>query len=894
MENKISTNNHIKLTILDLFPSFNELNPKEEEMLLIFQGLNSFFNLKEILSTQKIIEIENTNQTSIIISLIKSNNIMATGFITIKQGEQWITLNYENKNKKMTSNLALSLIDCIKLKLYCDVKNKSQINSTFNNISINTSALNLNTNSNYTNRNVNKTKQVINQINLKITKRNTNKALLKGSPIKTNYNQMSTKRSPNKSLYDLNNRIKNPYNEEGGINNNNNLIKNNNFNTFNYMNVNINMNPYTTISKCSIKKIDLNSSSKTRNSKIAKKKSANNNYTSLRTTNNNNNLGIKKMNTSTCSLNTVNKNKNKKSRLTPDIEIKEIKNVKGIGGSPGPNFSRKKKLDMEIYDNLDKSNQRSPLYNAKLKNFPLKEMKHKNEDNINNKMKRKSNNYSNNIKDNNINLNSINNNHLNINLNMNRNISNNTHKVNNNKCRTINGTINDNNFNNTFNNTFNNINKQVIKNKLLYNSKPININNQQININNTINGNSSNKIKKSNDLEGSANSFDEEEKNKTKDNSKICDRVKIGIYTTKRIDIKKNNNQIINKKLNSQENSNKLSHKILLKSGELSTVDNENNNNKNEFSDNNNNIKIDEYDKIEIETDSNKKDNKDKDILNNDKLNGVNDEDDIEEYDENDNYTRIKEDFILLYNDDYVNNIQDDLLKLEIELFIEKMTDLITCYHMQLEEKRMENELYQNEYNLSSAKFKEINKLIKKLEMIKIDYDIRNMKSTYNKKTIKKQDKIDLIVTKTEIEIFKNIFPDNNNNNENKDKINILKSIMMNILKKEENRNILSNNQNFNIWIDLCNKKKEEINKGKEINANEQNEQNEQNIQQTQIDNYNYNETSLNNIDNNININGIKNNNLDIAYKRKMPISPIYPKNNNNKYIPGNEVVCNK
>ena len=809
---------------------------------------------------------------------------MATGFITIKQGEQWITLNYENKNKKMTSNLALSLIDCVKLKLYCDVKNKSQINSTFNNISINTSALNLNTNSNYTNRNVNKTKQVINQINLKITKRNTNKALLKGSPIKTNYNQMSTKRSPNKSLYDLNNRIKNPYNEEGGINNNNNLIKNNNYNTFNYMNVNINMNPYTTISKCSIKKIDLNSSSKTRNSKIAKKKSANNNYTSLRTTNNN--LGIKKMNTSTCSLNTVNKNKNKKSRLTPDIEIKEIKNVKGIGGSPGPNFSRKKKLDMEIYDNLDKSNQRSPLYNAKLKNFPLKEMKHKNEDNFNNKMKRKSNNYSNNIKDNNINLNSINNNHLNINLNMNRNISNNTHKVNNNKCRTINGTINDNNFNNTFNNTFNNINKQVIKNKLLYNSKPININNQQMNINNTINGNSSNKIKKSNDLEGSANSFDEEEKNKTKDNSKICDRVKIGIYTTKRIDIKKNNNQIINKKLNSQENSNKLSHKILLKSGELSTVDNENNNNKNEFSDNNNNIKIDEYDKIEIETDSNKKD---KDILNNDKLNVVNDEDDIEEYDENDNYTRIKEDFILLYNDDYVNNIQDDLLKLEIELFIEKMTDLITCYHMQLEEKRMENELYQNEYNLSSAKFKEINKLIKKLEMIKIDYDIRNMKSTYNKKTIKKQDKIDLIVTKTEIEIFKNIFPDNNNN-ENKDKINILKSIMMNILKKEENRNILSNNQNFNIWIDLCNKKKEEINKGEEINANE-NEQNEQNNQQTQIDNCNYNETSLNNIDNNINKNGIKNNNLDIAYKRKMPISPIYPKNNNNKYIPGNEVV---
>ena len=49
------------------------------------------------------------------------------------------------------------------------------------------------------------------------------------------------------------------------------------------------------------------------------------------------------MNTSTCSLNTI--NKNKKSRLTPDIEIKELKYVKNIGGSPCPTYERKKKLD---------------------------------------------------------------------------------------------------------------------------------------------------------------------------------------------------------------------------------------------------------------------------------------------------------------------------------------------------------------------------------------------------------------------------------------------------------------------------------------------------------------------------------------------------------------------
>jgi hypothetical protein len=84
--------------------------------------------------------------------------------VNIKQGEQWVTFNYENKNKKLNTNLALSLMDCIKIKLFCEVKNKSLINSTFTNI--NNSALNINTNSNgnfATNRN-NKVRPAINQI----------------------------------------------------------------------------------------------------------------------------------------------------------------------------------------------------------------------------------------------------------------------------------------------------------------------------------------------------------------------------------------------------------------------------------------------------------------------------------------------------------------------------------------------------------------------------------------------------------------------------------------------------------------------------------------------------------------------------------------------------------
>ena len=73
MEKKSKMKNPIKLAILDIFPSFKELNPNQEEMFAIFQGLNSFFDLEEFLTSHKIIEIENNNQSSLIISLIKSN-----------------------------------------------------------------------------------------------------------------------------------------------------------------------------------------------------------------------------------------------------------------------------------------------------------------------------------------------------------------------------------------------------------------------------------------------------------------------------------------------------------------------------------------------------------------------------------------------------------------------------------------------------------------------------------------------------------------------------------------------------------------------------------------------------------------------------------------------------
>jgi hypothetical protein len=144
-------------------------------MLLIFEGINIYYYLKDLLTSHQKIEIKNNNQSSILVSLIKTNNILASGSINLKNGEQWVTMNSDNK-KKQNTNLALSLIDCIKLKIFCEIKNiNNRINSNSNNVNNNSiNITNLNNSINLTNRNMNKTKQKINQMNLKISKKNIN------------------------------------------------------------------------------------------------------------------------------------------------------------------------------------------------------------------------------------------------------------------------------------------------------------------------------------------------------------------------------------------------------------------------------------------------------------------------------------------------------------------------------------------------------------------------------------------------------------------------------------------------------------------------------------------------------------------------------------------------
>ena len=110
---------NIKLTFLDLFPSFEEIDSNNEGITINFQDFSFSYDLSELIKTRDELLIPNQIPNQIIkVFLLKSGNIYATGPLAIKNGEQWVTFSYEHK-KRTSTNLALSLIDCIKIKFVC-------------------------------------------------------------------------------------------------------------------------------------------------------------------------------------------------------------------------------------------------------------------------------------------------------------------------------------------------------------------------------------------------------------------------------------------------------------------------------------------------------------------------------------------------------------------------------------------------------------------------------------------------------------------------------------------------------------------------------------------------------------------------------------------------------
>ena len=178
-----------------------------------------------------------------------------------------------------------------------------------------------------------------------------------------------------------------------------------------------------------------------------------------------------------------------------------------------------------------------------------------------------------------------------------------------------------------------------------------------------------------------------------------------------------------------------------------------------------------------------------------------------------DNFTKKLEDFRLLYNNDYIKTIKKEDFSLEIELYIEKLIELISEYHLQIEEKEIEYQLLKNTYNKNINLLNEQNKLLKKLQLILDDFKFKESKKksindfhSYNRKN-------NLITNKAEINIFNYFIYSQKIKNEKENKEN-LKKILKNILNKPKNKAIINHNKKIMNWMKM-NIDKNELNKEK-------------------------------------------------------------------------------
>jgi len=273
-------------------------------------------------------------------------------------------------------------------------------------------------------------------------------------------------------------------------------------------------------------------------------------------------------------------------------------------------------------------------------------------------------------------------------------------------------------------------NKQTLKNKLLYKN------------NNITNSYSTATTKKN---EGSLNSFQEEEENY---NAKFKNKKFNYSLTSKRLKTFRPYH-MKNKKSQSQ---------LFLDFG------NNNNNNNNIFND----------------------DNKEKKKLNNiEEISMSSRNDDILDSE----YFRLKSDFDSLYNEEYLKNVKNDLLKLEIELIIEKMIQLISVYHKETEFKIIENKIIKNSYKENINKYILLYKLNNKLKLIKDKIESKKINLYENKKKVKLQKNNNLILNKEEFNIFGKVI---NSKDEEKNKNKkYLKEILSIALNNEKNKNII-------------------------------------------------------------------------------------------------------
>ena len=165
-------------------------------------------------------------------------------------------------------------------------------------------------------------------------------------------------------------------------------------------------------------------------------------------------------------------------------------------------------------------------------------------------------------------------------------------------------------------------------------------------------------------------------------------------------------------------------------------------------------------------------------------------------------FYQMKNDLYLLYNKKYINNINDELLKLEIDLFVEKITELINEYHKNITEEKIIYKYLINATKNYKKLFHIYFNLDKKLNKIKEKNKEKRDKMNINNK--------DILIFQSELSLFDILFEnkkyekEKNNNFEQKNfKIlsKMLKNILIKILNKKYNKDLIFKVEKYKNWI---------------------------------------------------------------------------------------------
>ena len=176
---------------------------------------------------------------------------------------------------------------------------------------------------------------------------------------------------------------------------------------------------------------------------------------------------------------------------------------------------------------------------------------------------------------------------------------------------------------------------------------------------------------------------------------------------------------------------------------------------------------------------------------------------DYDKFNYYDNFKQLKDDFFLLYTNDYIHNIQEDLIKLELELIIEKMFELIMSYHSQLRLINNYNKYNKNIYDECKSEYYLLDKKYKKLLLLK-EKTQQNLKIISN--NFLKEKSLMLNINLNQFQIIKNILPQNIIY-----KKEILKETIIKILENKNNNSLINDNKLKN-WIKINKVKKLKIN----------------------------------------------------------------------------------